>query len=197
MKYNILIIVCFHTIFIDARSLITKKNAIYQDCKGTLCQNTKTLKLFSSILNKLNIKEKIYLFETVQMHNHSACYNLPNKSIILNKQYWNSIPVIMQKMILYHEFRHHKQNKKIPNDTTKTVYEILQTQNFTLSQALEYDADLFAAFKATNGCPVCLRFLKSTANTGIDSRGYFTKHDFTQLIKYAQIKNRLCSRHKK
>lgn len=197
MKYKIFIIIYFYASIIDARSLITKKIAIYQDCKGILCQNSKTLKLFSSILNKLNIKEKIYLFETVKMQNHSACYNLPNKSIILNKQHWNSIPVIMQKMILYHELRHHNQNKKVPNETTKNIFEILESKNFTLSQAYEYDADLFAAFKATTGCPVCLRFLKSTANTGIDSRGYFTKHDFTQLIKYAQIKNRLCSRHKK
>lgn len=167
------------------------------------CTNQKLLDTFNEIQKELDLYFQIPLFITDKVpaglpQNTAAFYSPEFRTVtILNKNFQN-FPEIVQRQTLYHELKHHLQYSSPERCRfAKEVQHMFDTQQLTHAQALEYDADLFGAIKATNNCPTCLQELQKNfeKQKPQDYKGYATQQEFKPLIQEAKQQQSFCQKH--
>ncbi len=167
------------------------------------CKDEKLLKLFNDIQNELGIYPKVSLFIGNNIPqklglNTAAFYDFQCKTVTIISSVFYNQPIIYQRHLLYHELRHHLQN--LAPESIRFLPEIqkmLDDQKISYAQALEFDADYFAAEHGTHSCPVCLKQLQKyfAIFKPEEYKGYMLYTDFKNLLAQAKTNRDFCPEH--
>lgn len=170
------------------------------------CKNEMFLQKVLKIQQELGIQNCLRIYQKDNDFSKAfVCgfYNQVFQFLIIKTSLIDFKSSILQDFILYHEFRHHLQSR------TRVVFDVVQdyqrAYNMTESQALEYDADMFALEKITEHytCAYCLFLLCRSRNIkdyDLSDDGYLTELGVREIIKpYLAIAKKdciLCDEHK-
>ena len=171
-----------------------------KDHNAIVCNHQLYVNRFHKIKNRCNITESIQLFSNIpENENVSAFYQPFCKAICINNKDFALFSKPIIDFIFYHELRHHLQFTTAQAKAKVQQYE--KSLRLTSSQAMEYDADMFALEKiAKKQCPHCFQELKNLRynpglNQNYDSEGYITSFAIEPYLQKAKAHPKICKYH--
>lgn len=171
--------------------------------KAQPCKDKQLVEEFQVLQNKLNLSYKVPLFTTEAKPEILPCkdtvafYDFKAEAIAIIPQKFYCLSNIHKSHVLYHELKHHLQNKALWHKYAPHIESMIKDGTLTEAQAMEHDADLFGIECATAHCPTCLKLLKCYfyKNKPKAYYGYFTQADFEPMINKAKKEKCYCSKH--
>lgn len=164
------------------------------------CGNRSYIDRFNKIKKRCNITEQIQLFENMPNNENTAAFYQPFcQAVCINKKDFSIFSKTEIDFVFYHELRHHLQYTTAQAKAKVQQYE--KSLRLTSSQAMEYDADMFALEKiAKKQCPHCFQELKNLRynpglNQNYDSEGYITSFAIEPYLQKAKAHPKICKYH--